>query len=144
MKSSPGGTFMEARVNGITYRKHLFRGFQKMYYYGYDEKYNIIMTHDSFDDTVSFDIIKEIDTELHKKNILNKSSFNVFINYLINDVKILNWKEFYFNEHVNDGEEWELIIHYDLGRTKSFTGVNAYPRNFSKFKKICKLYKFGI
>lgn len=67
--------------------------------------------------------------------VLRKVSRDEWIKFWrkIDKINIWNWQKDYFNPHILDGTQWELIIQLnDKKRTKIF-GSNSYPENFQKF-----------
>ena len=86
-----------------------------------------------------------MDSKLHGIEISNIFSdsgkdslteFRDFVKKIVNKIKIFKWQKSYFNEHVIDGSEWRVTIHYKSGRTRNFFGVNSQPPNFDEFIKL--------
>lgn len=60
-----------------------------------------------------------------KKEVTDESK-KVFISEL-NELKVLNWDNEYFNPLILDGEEWNLELVYNDGNKKLINGYNSYP-----------------
>lgn len=55
----------------------------------------------------------------------------------LKNINIGLWaKEYSSIEEIMDGSQWELIITYNNGKTRNFSGSNDYPRNFDD---LCRL-----
>jgi hypothetical protein len=72
-----------------------------------------------------------------------KHFFHEFVDRLINEIMIFKWDKNYSDDYL-DGEEWRLTIIYRSGRSRSFTGMNAYPSNYVNFIQLCKEYNFAF
>ncbi|PKK99789.1 MAG: hypothetical protein CVV57_01675 [Tenericutes bacterium HGW-Tenericutes-2] len=131
-------------IKGITYKIHHFSSHKETHYFGYDANSIMIMSSDSINDILKFPMIDQFEYHHNRETSITVDNFEKFINHLLTKLHILNWNEFYCDQDVLDGQSWEVILHYDSGKTKSFEGVNAYPENFNHFIRVCKKYNFGI
>lgn len=53
-----------------------------------------------------------------------------------NLIPIDKWKNEYLNKNVLDGIQWELTVTYEDGTKKQTYGSNAYPKGYSRLKKL--------
>lgn len=123
-----------SEIKGVTIYRHAFMHGTETHYFGYDEDGDDIVIESDLDGILMG--TKFSDSE--------KNKFHEFIDKLINKIMVFTWDNYYSNEDVLDGEEWRVIIHYKSGRTRSFSGMNAYPSNFDDFVKLCKAYDFAF
>jgi hypothetical protein len=123
-----------SEIKGVTVYRHAFMHGTETHYFGYDEDGEDVVIDSNLDGI--FMGIHFSDDETHE--------FHEFIDKLVNEIMIFTWDNYYSNDHVLDGEEWRVTIHYKSGRTRSFSGTNAYPSNFDDFVELCKGYDFAF
>ncbi|ALB29767.1 hypothetical protein [Companilactobacillus heilongjiangensis] len=49
-----------------------------------------------------------------------------------------NWNHEYNDNHILDGEQWEVEVYYHDGTEVNYYGSNAYPDNFDSLRRIFK------
>lgn len=58
----------------------------------------------------------------------------------LDNLKIWEWEEAYYNFDILDGTQWEITIIYDSNKKIISNGSNEYPKDFDKFlKSVSKL-----
>jgi hypothetical protein len=72
--------------------------------------------------------------EFSEKKFLN------FREFLVNDLKIFDWKKNYYNNNILDGEQWEIEITLISKRKIKIYGSNEYPENFDELRKKLDYY----
>lgn len=123
-----------AKITGITFYRFAYMGADETHYYGYDGDNDIIKRSVFYGDSIEY---------LNTDDMDDVKTFNAFINELKYDLWLFEWHRHYENHGVIDGVEWRITLHYKSGRTRSFSGVNAYPSDFDQFLSICKKYNFA-
>jgi hypothetical protein len=69
-----------------------------------------------------------------------EKKFLNFRRFLVNNLKIFDWKSRYYDNNIMDGEQWEVKITLKTGKKYEFFGSNEYPENFEKLRKKIKHY----
>jgi hypothetical protein len=123
-----------SEIKGVTVYRHAFMHGTETHYFGYDEDGEDVVIDSNLDGILMGTHFS--DDEIHE--------FHEFIDKLVNEIMIFTWDNYYSNDHVLDGEEWRVTIHYKSERTRSFSGMNEYPSNFDDFVKLCKAYDFAF
>ena len=70
---------------------------------------------------------------LTQKVYLNSQEFNKIVD-ILNENHIQEWNKEYINEHVLDGESWEIKYNIN-GNKRIIHGINCYPRGWETVKK---------
>jgi hypothetical protein len=89
-------------------------------------------------------LMNDEDWPVRRSLATNPNLKDYHIDKLVNEIMVFTWDNYYSNDHVLDGEEWRVTLHYKSGRTRSFSGMNAYPTNYDDFIKLCKEYDFAF
>lgn len=107
------------------------------------EKKKIIKYANTLDgedvDLKKFDWEKNLEPDtISKKVYLTDSQWIKFKKKIC--FEISHWKDRYFDNDIDDGTQWELIIRFSNGYKINKFGSNEYPSNWNKFMKIMKSY----
>jgi hypothetical protein len=64
----------------------------------------------------------------------SEQKFLNFRDFLVNDLKIFDWKKRYYDNNILDGEQWEIKITLNDNKKIEMYGSNEYPKNFEDFR----------
>lgn len=123
-----------SNIKGITVYRHFFMQGQETHYFGYDEENEFLGINSDLNGIMMGTTFNEEE----------KYIFEEFVDKLINQIMIFTWDNYYRDYAVDDGEEWKVTVHYKSGRTRSFSGMNAYPSNYEDFVNLCRSYDFAF
>jgi hypothetical protein len=66
----------------------------------------------------------------------NRDEWNAIKAFLVDNVRVNEWKDDYYDNNVLDGEQWHVNITFEDGTVREIIGSNSYPKRFKMLRDV--------